>query len=242
MWHNLDRTMPLPEQATLKLQPNCAPGENVPSRLKQAMVVRMSPDALSALQNNPLSLDFRFSDAPVKLDPVYLLLAHTHLLQGLFIADVFYPIRPVQKDDCHELYLRAPSQTKPNAPLKLFGKVAAKFTVDRPVKDRPDPIPAISRTKKKEPVSMFRKPQRTSIPNKSAPAVPPPALPVKAPPTVPPPSTPAPTDLRIRMVHCLALNPRPIPRLVAAVGATQAQVLAVLDQVRVLTVPVLGIH
>ncbi|KAH8828329.1 hypothetical protein DL96DRAFT_1170089 [Flagelloscypha sp. PMI_526] len=226
--------MKLPEQATLGLQPNYAPGETVPTKLKQAVVIRMSADALNALQTNTSSLHVQFGATP-----------------GLYISDSFYSMQPIKEESRHELYLRAASQSKPNAPLKLFANITGKCSVDRLATEpeRSDAGSVPRKKKEKESVSMFRKPARPSAstsvtativtaPSASSsssairPSLPPAPSrrPAAAAPEAAIPSTNLSMDLRSRMIHCLALHERPIEVLTKAVGAETSQIWVHLKQ------------
>ncbi|OAX41123.1 hypothetical protein K503DRAFT_736194 [Rhizopogon vinicolor AM-OR11-026] len=108
--------MPLPSGTQLSLQGHSRPGDTVHTKPKQAMIVRMSAETLEALEdfsNNP-EMNFQFGDSP-----------------GIYIGETFFPMRPMKESSPHEIYLRTSSAAKPNAPLKLYANVKGKFIVDR---------------------------------------------------------------------------------------------------------------
>ncbi|KAI0630215.1 hypothetical protein C8Q77DRAFT_1136970 [Trametes polyzona] len=108
--------MPLPADATLTLQGQYRPGDPLHTKPKQAMLIRMSAETLEQLEDtqNLPKLHFEFGKTP-----------------GLYINDTFYPVRADQENGTHELYLRMASAQKPMAPLKMYGNVIGKFTVER---------------------------------------------------------------------------------------------------------------
>ncbi|KAG9316843.1 hypothetical protein JVU11DRAFT_2913 [Chiua virens] len=110
--------MPLPNSAPLSLQVNL---NAVQSKVKHAMIVRMSAETLDALEAFPHHppLSFDFSDVP-----------------GIYIGDAFFPMRPQKESSPHELYIRAASAAKPMAPLKLCANVIGKFMVERQLGDK----------------------------------------------------------------------------------------------------------
>ncbi|KZT66349.1 hypothetical protein DAEQUDRAFT_813588 [Daedalea quercina L-15889] len=159
--------MPLPGSTTLSLQGLPKPGDALYSKPKQAMIVRMTAEALEALEvgRGNAAMDFEFGDNP-----------------GIHIGDAFFPMTATP-DNSHELYLRQTTAAKPNAPLKLYGHVSGKLMVNpelgKAVEDRvrdrtriaeaqrterkviplEGPLDLGKPTKrKKEPTSMFRKP------------------------------------------------------------------------------------
>ncbi|KAF6741872.1 hypothetical protein DFP72DRAFT_1083024 [Ephemerocybe angulata] len=89
--------MPLPTNGSYPVLGYSRPGEAVQSKPKQAMIVRMSPETLDALQdfpNNP-PIDFQFGDTP-----------------GIFIGETFFPLVPSAENTPHDLYLRASTGNK----------------------------------------------------------------------------------------------------------------------------------
>ncbi|KAG1870238.1 hypothetical protein DFJ58DRAFT_765245 [Suillus subalutaceus] len=108
--------MPLPSGTPLSLQGHSRPGDTVQTKPKHAMIVRMSAETLEALEDlssNPV-MNFEFGDSP-----------------GIYIGETFFPMRPLKESTPHEIYLRTSSAAKPNAPLKLYANVMGKFIVDR---------------------------------------------------------------------------------------------------------------
>ncbi|OBZ70678.1 hypothetical protein A0H81_09126 [Grifola frondosa] len=106
--------MPLPVHTTLSLQGHSRPGDTLLSKPKQAMIVRMSAEALEALESfpNQPKMEFEFSDSP-----------------GIYIGDTFFSMQSLKEDSPHELYLRTSTASKPMAPLKHYANVTGKFTV-----------------------------------------------------------------------------------------------------------------
>nr|GAT57630.1 predicted protein [Mycena chlorophos] len=98
--------------ANVKLSLHRPPGEPNGGQ-KKAMIVRMSAETLDALQSNP-RLQFAFTPNP-----------------EIIIGDKHFPMRPLKENSQHDLYLRAPSASKPLAPLKLYASITGKFTVER---------------------------------------------------------------------------------------------------------------
>lgn len=72
-------------------------------------------------------------------------------------------MRPLKEGSPHELYLRASSAQKPNAPLKLYANVTGKFTVERELgKDIQDKVR--ERTRQVEEQRTERKVQMLDMP------------------------------------------------------------------------------
>ncbi|TFK44650.1 hypothetical protein BDQ12DRAFT_673329 [Crucibulum laeve] len=109
--------MPLPINGTVSLLGSSRPGES--TQPKQAMIVRMSAESLEALESSPGQMDFVFGDQP-----------------GIYIGSTFFSMRPVKEATAHEVYLRASTANKKNAPLKLYANVTGKFTVERELGDK----------------------------------------------------------------------------------------------------------
>lgn len=223
--------MPLPADGTVHLTRYSRPGETSQSRPKQAMILRMSDKTLDLLEHMP-QLQFDFSDNP-----------------GLTIGDTFFPVTSVQETSPHDLYLRASSAAKRNAPLKLYANITGKFAVERQLDDRitdklrasaadaqnqragrttifvetPTDLPPPNGKKKKD-ATMFRKPVRpTDQPRRPAPAS---AAGSSggASPTPPQPqrSKEALQALRSRMIRCIAVCERTSDQVVKLVGGNDS--------------------
>ncbi|KAG0700840.1 hypothetical protein DFH29DRAFT_876312 [Suillus ampliporus] len=124
--------MPLPNGTQLSLQGHSRPGDTVQTKPKHAMIVRMSAETLEALEDlssNP-AMNFKFGDNPVSPN-TYGSAISNNKPQGIYIGETFFPMRPLKEDSPHEIYLRTSSAAKPNAPLKLYANVMGKFIVDR---------------------------------------------------------------------------------------------------------------
>ncbi|KAG1751448.1 uncharacterized protein EDB91DRAFT_1105640 [Suillus paluster] len=108
--------MPLPSGTSLSLQGHSRPGDTIQTKPKHAMIVRMSAETLEALEDlsSVPAMNFEFGDEP-----------------GIYIGETFFPMRPLKESSPHEIYLRTSSVAKPNAPLKLYANVMGKFIVDR---------------------------------------------------------------------------------------------------------------
>ncbi|GLB37141.1 hypothetical protein LshimejAT787_0401920 [Lyophyllum shimeji] len=244
--------MPLPE-TTLALGPHTNPGESEHSKPKVAMLVRLSTEALDALQGlgEKPPIDFEFGDT-----------------SGIHIGGAFYPVRALKEETPHELYLRTHSASKPNAPLKLYANVTGKFTVehdqlganlkekirektidaakqrdDRRTKfiDTPPTLPPKNMKKRKEPPSssMFRnavRPSDQALLNASTSSSAVPAR-VASPAPLPPKKKSSDPALRNRLIHCMAIQERPrdtIVRLVAGANcdaSTRQEVLDLIEEV-----------
>jgi RNA polymerase II elongation factor ELL len=124
--------MPLPSGTQLSLQGHSRPGDTVHTKPKQAMIVRMTAETLEALEDfsNSPEMNFEFGDNPVS-PRVYILAISNHNYQGVYIGGTFFPMRPMKESSPHEIYLRTSSAAKPNAPLKLYANVKGKFIVDQ---------------------------------------------------------------------------------------------------------------
>lgn len=167
----------------------------------------------------------------------------------------------LQETAMHELYLRAASATKRNAPLKLYANVVGKFNVEKreignELRDKirestqdaaaqknsratvfmdtpPETQPA---NKKRKDASMFHKPLRQADKVKSLPSA-----------SSTPVSKPTPTHLsstnqqggvpvRKRLVHCLARGEKSEEELFKLLGADRnaslrAEIVELLDEV-----------
>ncbi|KAI6166045.1 hypothetical protein EDD17DRAFT_1550384 [Pisolithus thermaeus] len=229
--------MPLPDAGPLSLHVHSSLGNAVQSKPKQAMIVRLSAETLEALEafpNHP-EMHFDFGDNP-----------------GIYIGETFYPMRAQQEGSPHEIYLRTSSAAKPNAPLKLYANVIGKFMVERQlgakvtdgVRQRtleakkahserqailldqpPIPTPATKHTKRKTPgsgtvikkavapVDQLRVPSTSSTPLRKVSPLP-----------QNPPSSRANADVRRRLVHCLAIEPRLSDDAVRMVGGANISV------------------
>ncbi|KAJ6609829.1 hypothetical protein B0H10DRAFT_450286 [Mycena sp. CBHHK59/15] len=198
--------MSLPANVKLSVQGHSRPGDTLHSMPKQAMVVRMSAETLDALQETP-HMEFSFGPEP-----------------GIYIADAFFPMRPLKENSPHDLYLRASSATKPMAPLKLYANITGKFTVERDLATVQDKIRTTTQNadktrkgrgailldastselpnpigkKRKDPTansSMFRKPVRQPRPSTST----------RAPSPLPPASS---SPTRTALIQFLAVRER----------------------------------
>ncbi|KAH9935708.1 uncharacterized protein B0H18DRAFT_976960 [Fomitopsis serialis] len=106
--------MPLPDGTTLSIQGVPKPGDVLYTKPKQAMLVRMTSEALEALEasRGTAAMEFEFGDNP-----------------GIHIGDAFFPMSTTPETN-HELYLRQATAAKPNAPLKLYGNILGKLRVN----------------------------------------------------------------------------------------------------------------
>lgn len=240
--------MPLPGTGPLSVHSSL--GNAVQSKPKQAMVVRLSAETLEALESFPNhpEMHFDFGDNP-----------------GIYIGETFYAMRAQQESTPHEIYLRTSSAAKPNAPLKLYANVIGKFMVERQLGakvtdgvrqrtmeakkahserqaillDRPPiPTPATKHTKRKTPgsgtvmkktvapVDQLRVPSTSSGSGRKVSPLP-----------QNPPSSRANADVRRRLVHCLAMQPRQSDDAVRMVGGanisvqTREELLKLLEEV-----------
>ncbi|KAF8632701.1 hypothetical protein AX17_004773 [Amanita inopinata Kibby_2008] len=106
--------MPLPPNCTLSLLGHSRPGDTVHSNPKQAILIRLSTETLDTLEANPDAMKVDFRDNPI-----------------LWIGASKFVLNAAKENLHHELYLRATSATKKNAPLKLHANVIGKFQVER---------------------------------------------------------------------------------------------------------------
>lgn len=183
------------------------------------MIVRMSSETLNSLSpedlNNP-QMTFQFKPGNM----------------GIRVKDSFYSMIPQDAERGTELYLRAPTASKPNTPLKLFGNVIGKFMVERDLakvaeqlrdktaaaeKQRSgrqtvvlDSIPDAANGGKRKPAPPAR---RSGAPSASASGA----------------ASPAPRfsqetleGWRTQMVRCLATEPRQADEVLKLVGGPQA--------------------
>ncbi|KAH7888931.1 hypothetical protein F5I97DRAFT_1925479 [Phlebopus sp. FC_14] len=219
--------MPLPDNTPLSLQVPSNLGNAVQSKPKRAMIVRMSAETLEALEafpNQP-QMQVEFGDNP-----------------GIYIGETFFPMRPQKESSPHEIYLRTSLAAKPNAPLKLYANVIGKFMVERQLGEKvtdkvrqqtmvakqqhlerqailldQPPIP-VTKNKRKLPGSgtvvrksaasdQLRVPSSSAIPPRKVSPLP-----------QNPPSTKANSDVRRRLVHCLAIQPRLAEDAIRMVG------------------------
>lgn len=113
--------MPLPKNGSISLQGHSRPGEGTTTKPKIAMVVRMTEDALDALQNvmSTDRMEFEFGDKP-----------------GIFVRDHFFPMRYGPERTNQELFIRTTTAQRPSAPLRLNANVVGKFQVERKLTDK----------------------------------------------------------------------------------------------------------
>ncbi|TDL26085.1 hypothetical protein BD410DRAFT_784108 [Rickenella mellea] len=113
--------MPLPTTGSLTLQGHSRPGEGITAKPKQAMIVRMSEDTLDALQDitSEERMDFMFGDNP-----------------GIYIRDVFFPMRASYETTSHELFIRTTKAQRPSASLRLNADVFGRFDVERDLSEK----------------------------------------------------------------------------------------------------------
>jgi len=164
----------------------------------------------------------------------------------------------LQENSLNEVYLRAASATKKNAPLKLYANVVGKLTIEQreignDLRDKirestqgavahknsratvfmDNPPETQTITKKRKEVSMFHKPLRPSDKPKPVPPAPTSTPPSK--PTTPIQSHGVP--VRTRLVHCLARGDKQEEELFKLLGASDrssylhTEVVKLLDQV-----------
>ncbi|KAG7098881.1 hypothetical protein E1B28_000781 [Marasmius oreades] len=177
VWNTTLRRMPLPtsskpnETTRIPLHPRQS------SLPKRAIVVRLNPEALNALNSFPaqpqVDIDLN-NDSP-----------------GLHIGKSFFPVRFQKEEISHEIYIRAATANKLNAPLRCHANVVGKLSLtDRELDpgtearikmatkdareqrdapktkyiDTPSDLPqhANSKTRKKDSTSMWRKPVKPS--------------------------------------------------------------------------------
>lgn len=170
-------------------------------------------------------------------------------------------MRPMKESTPHEIYLRTSSAAKPNAPLKLYANVKGKFIVDRQlgakVTDKvrqqtmeakkqhserqtimldapPIPSAGTKNLKRKAPGSGTVVKKNTQSHALRAP----PASTVVSRKVSPAPniSSKANADLRRRLVHFIAVEPRETDLIVARVGGNcdanaRANLLSILEDV-----------
>ncbi|KZT21389.1 hypothetical protein NEOLEDRAFT_757032 [Neolentinus lepideus HHB14362 ss-1] len=217
--------MPLPSDVRLSLQGPARPDDAVQSKPKKVMLVRMTAETLEALSDHPNNPRMDFSFAPGNT--------------GIYIGDTFFPMRAHQETSPSELYLRAATAAKPNAPLKLYGNIVGKFSVEREldkvaeqVRDRAaaaekqrtgrkavllKDIPTTTANgKKRKPAPPAKKPGAAAAraPGVGAQArVASPALKV---------SSQRMEETRHRMIHCVAVQPRTQEEVVKLVGGPNA--------------------
>jgi len=170
-----------------------------------------------------------------------------------------------QETAIHELYLRAASATKKNAPLKLYANVVGKFAVEQreignELRDKirestqdavaqkssratvfmgtpPETQPV---NKKRKDASMFHKPLRQSDKVKQVPASATSTPVSKAAPTQPSTSHQGGVPVRKRLVHCLARGEKSEEELFRLLGgdrnaSLRVEIAGLLDQVRHIT-------
>ncbi|KAJ7287622.1 hypothetical protein C8J57DRAFT_1284446, partial [Mycena rebaudengoi] len=209
--------MSLPANVKLSVQGHSRPGDTQHSVPKQAMIVRMTAETLDALQDNP-RMEFSFGSEP-----------------GIYIADTFFPMRPLKENSPHDLYLRASSASKPMAPLKLYANITGKFAVEQDLSKIEEKIRATThkadtlrkanaltlldappsdlysstntkKKNKKEPTAMFTKPIPQPRPSTAA----------RAPSPLPPLPPAASSATRTAVIKLLAVRERTLDELMAS--------------------------
>lgn len=181
-------------------------------------------------------------------------------MKGLYVGNTCFPMVHSQETAMHELYLRAASATKKNAPLKLYANVVGKFTVEQreignELRDKirestqdaaaqknsratvfmetPPETQLVSKKRKDAP--MFHKPLRQSDKVKPAPPASATLTPLSK-------ATHSSTThhggvpVRKRLVHCLARGEKSEEELFKLLGgdrnaALRAEITGLLDQV-----------
>ncbi|CAK5281462.1 unnamed protein product [Mycena citricolor] len=145
--------MSLPANVKLSVQGHSRPGDTLHSVPKQAMIVKMSEDALLAIQGAPR---LEFVSGPEL---------------GFVIGGQFFPMRSTNEGQPHDLYLRASSAAKPMAPLKLYANITGRFTVERDLDKIQTKMRSATRGAKeaRHEIMMLDKPLPTAQKKKKAP-------------------------------------------------------------------------
>lgn len=201
---------------------------------------------------HPLSsLSFNSSLGKIQSVHAILKLYGSNLLtktQGIYIGQTFFPMVHLPENSIHEIYLRAASAKKKNAPLKLHANVVGKLTVEQreisnELRDKirestqdavaqkssratvvintPPDSRTISKKRKEPSSSMFRRPICPSVKVKTIPVAP-----SSTPPSGKSSLLTAPltyqdgVPLRKRLVHCLAKGEKSEEELFKLLGAS----------------------
>ncbi|TFK53662.1 hypothetical protein OE88DRAFT_1643363 [Heliocybe sulcata] len=214
--------MPLPTDVRLSLQGPARPDDPLQSKPKKVMLVNLTAETLDALSDHPNNprMDFSFSaDKP-----------------GVYIGDTFYPMRVAREPSPSELYLRAATAAKPNAPLKLYGNIIGKFRVDRQYDKvaeqiRDSTAAAEKQRNGRQAVLLDNIPATTTNGKKRKPAAPAKKVAARAaaasaqarvPSPAPKVSSQLMQEARHRMIQCVAVQPRTQEEAVRLVGGTTA--------------------
>ncbi|KAF9071126.1 hypothetical protein BDP27DRAFT_1446610 [Rhodocollybia butyracea] len=223
--------------ATYTLQGQSRPGEPMYSRPKHGMLLRLSMEAMNALQSDP--------NGKPKVDFV----VGEDGSSRIVIGESHFPLQSQTEEIPHDLYLRSASAMKPSVPLKFYANVVGRLTIssERELSDelankihektaaaaerRNNPRtrfldanelpPTTTKTKKKP--DIFRKPVRPSDQAKpialsastssSSALSPRPSQPSKQ---------PQDRQRQIRLIHYLATAERTTEDAVKAVGGSNA--------------------
>ncbi|KAJ3887074.1 hypothetical protein GG344DRAFT_56313 [Lentinula edodes] len=221
--------MPLPN-ATYTLQGQSRPGDPMYSRPKHGMLLRLSTEAINALQSDP--------NAKPNVD----------FVSRIVIGESSFSLQSQTEEIPHDLYLRSASAAKPFVPLKFYANVIGKLTIsERELGDEladrirkstaaaaekrhnpktkfidannlPQPTTKAAAKKKSD---LFRKPLRPSDRLKPTPL----STSTSSAPSPRPSHTPKPpqdgtTSLGRRLIHYLALAERTSEDAVKAVGGS----------------------
>ncbi|KAH7875239.1 hypothetical protein F5879DRAFT_978193 [Lentinula edodes] len=227
--------MPLPN-ATYTLQGQSRPGDPMYSRPKHGMLLRLSTEAINALQSDPNAkpnVDFVVSEDGSS---------------RIVIGESSFSLQSQTEEIPHDLYLRSASAAKPFVPLKFYANVIGKLTIserelDDELADRirkstaaaaekrhnpktkfidannlPQPTTKSAAKKKSD---LFRKPLRPSDRLKPTPlSTSTSSAPSPRPSHAPKPPQDGTTSLGRRLIHYLALAERTSEDAVKAVGGS----------------------
>ncbi|KAJ7594762.1 hypothetical protein C8J56DRAFT_1023287 [Mycena floridula] len=221
--------MPLPVNSPMSLQSEHSQPDTVHLKPKRAMIVRLSPESLKALEDYPNQppMFFEFGDQP-----------------GIYIGDQFFSMKPPVEDIRHELYLRASTAGRLGS-LKLYANITGKLEVSRKLANVSDEIRESNRRAEEavtnrqlivieppEPTTSKRKKDTGSSrksTSRQTDQVPRPTIVSSLPPPDP--------GLRGRLIHCAAIGNRTAEEIVRAVGGAgcdatlRRQILTLLDEV-----------
>ncbi|KAJ3776475.1 hypothetical protein FB446DRAFT_842362 [Lentinula raphanica] len=229
--------MPLPN-ATYTLQGQSRPGDPMYSKPKHGMLLRLSTEAVNALQSDPNTkpnVDFVVAEDGSS---------------RIVIGSSSFPLQSQTEEIPHDLYLRSVSAAKPFVPLKFYANVIGRLSISErelddelasrihkktaaaaeqrsisktkfiDATDLPQPTTKAAAKKKTD---LFRKPLRPSdqskassfgASNSSAPS----PRPSQTPKPTPKPTPDGITSMEKRLIHYLAVAERSSEEAIKAVG------------------------
>ncbi|KAJ3982408.1 hypothetical protein F5890DRAFT_1529983 [Lentinula detonsa] len=225
--------MPLPN-ATYTLQGQSRPGDPMYSKPKHGMLLRLSTEAVNALQSDP--------NAKPNVD----ILVSEDGSSRIVIGSSSFSLQSQTEEIPHDLYLRSASAAKPFVPLKFYANVIGRLTISEreldeelatrirkktaaaaeqrsisktkfiDANDLPQPTTKAAAKKKSD---LFRKPLRPSDQLKpTALSASTSSAPSPRPSQNPKSSQDGPTPMEKRLIHYLALAERTSEDAVKAVG------------------------